>query len=299
MGELHEDLELVIEPRARDVGDMVVARVLPFAKHRSVGPFLFFDEMGPVTLAEGQHTDVRPHPHIALATVTYLFAGEIVHRDSLGSVQTIQPGAVNWMTAGRGITHSERSVPARAGDRLHGIQLWCGLPLAHEEAEPSFEHYPAASLPSKIEDGAELRVLAGEAFGLRSPVRTLSTLFYVDVLAHEATRIEVPAFAERAAYAVAGTMRIRAAAEAYDRGVMLVFKPGRTVCLELEAGTRLVLLGGEPLDGGARHMYWNFVSSSKDRIEQAKRDWRERRFPPIPGDDVEFIALPDEPKRPH
>lgn len=291
MAELPEDLALVIEPRARDVGDMVVQRVLPFAKHRSVGPFLFFDEMGPLVLAEGQHTDVRPHPHIALSTVTYLFSGRIVHRDSLGSVQTIEPGAVNWMTAGRGIVHSERSIPAHAGDRMHGIQLWCGLPVADEECEPAFEHYPATALPQKIEDGAEIRVLAGEAFGLRSPVVTRSKLFYVDVLAREATRIEIPAYAERAAYAVTGTMRL--GGDAFDRGAMLVFRPDRTICLDLDAGTRLVLLGGDPLDGGPRHMYWNFVSSSKERIEQAKRAWRERRFPAIPDDDVEYIPLPD------
>jgi redox-sensitive bicupin YhaK (pirin superfamily) len=288
----NEDLDLVIVPRPRDVGDIVVQRVLPYAKHRTVGPFLFFDEMGPLTLGEGQHTDVRPHPHIALATVTYLFAGEIVHRDSIGSVQTIRPGAVNWMTAGKGIVHSERSVPAHAGDHMHGIQLWCGLPLADEECEPAFEHYPAESLPSKVEDGAEIRVLAGEAFGLRSPVATRSKLFYVDVLAREATRIEIPAYAERAAYAVAGTMRL--GGDAYDRGAMLVFKPDRTICMDLDAGTRLVLLGGDPLDGGQRHMYWNFVSSSKERIEQAKRDWRERKFPAVPGDDVELIPLPDD-----
>ena len=291
MAELHEDLEIVIVPRPRDVGDLPVARVLPYAKRRSVGPFLFFDHMGPVSMAEGQHTDVRPHPHIALATVTYLFAGEIVHRDSLGFVQPIRPGEVNWMTAGKGIVHSERSEPAHAGDELHGIQLWCGLPLAHEETEPAFVHYPADVLPSKREDGAEIRVLAGEAFGLRSPVATLSKLFYVDVIAHEATRIEVPAYAERAAYAVSGTMRL--GAEAYDRGAMLVFKPERTVCLELDAGTRLMLLGGDPLDGPQRFMYWNFVSSSPARIEQAKQDWRDRKFPSIPGDDVEFIPLPD------
>jgi len=275
-----DDIDIVIEPRARDVGDIQVARVLPYMKHRSVGPFLFFDHMGPVTLAEGQHPDVRPHPHIALATVTYLFAGAIVHRDSLGSVQTITPGAVNWMTAGKGIVHSERGVPAHAGDQLHGIQLWCGLPLADEETDPEFDHYPADALPVVERDGAVIRLLAGEAYGVRSPVKTRSKLFYCDVQAHEPARIELPDHAERAAYDIA-------------ERTMTVFKPGRRVVLDLPAGARVMLLGGDRLDGEPRHMYWNFVSSSRDRIEQAKRDWRERKFPAIPGDDVEFIPLPD------
>jgi len=288
-----DDLELVIEPRARKAGDISVARVLPYVHRRAVGPFLFFDHMGPITLAEGEHHDVRPHPHIALATVTYLFSGEVVHRDSLGSVQSIKPGAINWMTAGRGIVHSERPPPARAGDVMHGLQLWCGLPVAHEEAEPAFDHYPAETLPETMIDGAVVRVLAGEAFGLRSPVKTLSRLFYVDIEARRDARIELPDYAERAAYAVAGTMRL--GGDAFDAGErrMLVFKQDRTVCLELDAGTRCVLLGGDPLDGPPRRMYWNFVSSSAERIEQAKADWRERRFPSIPGDDVELIPLPD------
>ena len=286
-----DDLEIVIDPRARQAGDVTVARVLPYAHHRSVGPFLFFDEMGPLTLAEGEHHDVRPHPHIALATVTYLFAGEIVHRDSIGSVQSIKPGAINWMTAGRGIVHSERPPRARAGDVMHGLQLWCGLPLAHEETEPAFDHYPTEVLPETMIDGAVVRVLAGEAFGLVSPVKTLSRLFYVDIHATRDARIELPEYPERAAYALSGTLRL--GGDAYDRGHMLVFKEGRTVCLDLDAGTRCVLLGGEPLDGPPRRMYWNFVSSSAERIEQAKADWRARKFAAIPDDDVEFIPLPD------
>lgn len=270
------DIDLVIETRKRDLGGFEVGRVLPSPRRRLVGPFLFFDEMGPAEIAE---IAVRPHPHINLATVTYLFEGEIVHRDSLGSKQVIRPGAVN----------SERSPESVPRGRMHGIQLWCGLPVEHEETEPMFEHYPADVLPQVTVGGAVIRVLAGEAYGRRSPVKTLSQLFYVDVHAREATTIAVPDYPERAAYAVAGTFQC--GDQIFDRGAMAVFRGGRRIELQLAAGTRMVLLGGQPI--GARHMYWNFVSSSRERIEQAKEDWRERRFPVVPGDEVEFIPLPE------
>lgn len=282
------DVDLVIETRPRDLGDLVVGRVLPSPRRRLVGPFLFFDEMGPVERAPGHQVAVRPHPHINLATVTYLFEGEITHRDSLGTEQVIRPGAVNWMTAGRGIVHSERTPPADGGERLHGLQLWCGLPAEHEETAPTFEHYPADVLPQITRDGCTIRVLAGEAFGLVSPVRTLSRLFYVDVLATAATRLEVPSYRERAVYAVAGA--VTCGGERHERGRMLVLCPDRPITIELEAGTRLVMLGGDPI--GPRFMYWNFVSSRADRLEEAKRDWREGRFPKVPGDEIESIPLP-------
>ncbi|HVK78814.1 MAG TPA: pirin family protein [Kofleriaceae bacterium] len=287
------DVELVIEARTRDLGDLIVGRVLPSPRRRLVGPFIFFDHMGPAELAPGRGLNVRPHPHINLATVTYLFEGEIMHRDSLGSAQVIRPGAINWMTAGRGIVHSERTDAelASRGSRVHGLQLWVALPTAHEETEPQFDHYPAESLPALTLGGAELRVLAGEAYGVRSPVRTLSRLFYVDVLADGEATVGVPdGYPERAAYVVAGAVRCGEAR--VERGTMLVLAPGRSIRLAAEPGTRLVLLGGEPLDG-PRHIYWNFVSSSPERIERAKHDWKERRFPLVPGDEAEFIPLPD------
>jgi redox-sensitive bicupin YhaK (pirin superfamily) len=286
---LAKDVELVIETRSRDLGGVTVGRVLPSPRRRLVGPFLFFDEMGPVTLADDHALTVRPHPHICLATVTYLFEGEIVHRDSLGTTQTITPGAINWMTAGKGIVHSERA--PSPGGTLHGIQLWCALPKEHEETEPTFEHCPASSIPETTIDGAMVRVLAGEAFGLRAPVKTWSRLFYVDITAAGAATIEAPDYPERAIYVVSGYVQV--AGDTFERGKMLVLASGRTVRFELEPGTRIVMLGGEPLEG-PRHMYWNFVASTKERIEQAKDDWRERRFPVVPGDDVEFIPLPDD-----
>ncbi|MDX2093574.1 MAG: pirin family protein [Kofleriaceae bacterium] len=286
------DIELVIEPRKRDLGNFIVGRVLPSPRRRMVGPFLFCDEMGPAELTPGTPLDVRPHPHINLATVTYLFDGEIVHRDSLGSEQAITPGAINWMSAGRGIVHSERAHP-KSAQRMHGLQLWCGLPSESEETAPTFDHYPAATLPSIDRNGATIRVLAGEAYGLRSPVKTLSRLFYVDIQAREATSLEVPDYPERAAYAVSG--ELVADGTMYPRGAMLVFSKGKPVTMQLAAGTRMVMLGGEPLDG-PRHMFWNFVSSRAERIEQAKQAWKTQSteaFPKVPGDDQEFIPLPD------
>lgn len=291
-------IELIVEARPRDVGGIVVGRVLPSAGLRLVGPFIFFDHMRPTQLGPGQAIDVRPHPHINLATVTYLFEGEIVHRDSLGSHQPIRPGAINWMTAGRGIVHSERTSEERrkTGSSMHGIQLWVALPQAYEEVEPEFHHHPAEELPALEPEGMHLCVLAGTAYGAEAPVRTFSPLFYVDALLPAGSELPLPLeHEERAAYVVEGVVSCddeRAAA-----GRMLVFSRGGMPVLRAETAARVMLLGGAPLDG-PRHIWWNFVSSSKERIEQAKRDWKEGRFPKVPGDEIEFIPLPDEPPRP-
>lgn len=285
-------IETIIDARFRDLDGFAVRRVLPSPKRRLVGPFIFFDHMGPAELAPGQAIDVRPHPHINLATITYLFEGELVHRDSLGSEQVIRPGAVNWMTAGRGIVHSERTPPElrRNTSRLHGLQLWVALPTEHEETDPAFDHYPAESLPSVDLDGANVRVLAGSAYNVTSPIRTLSTLLYAEVTMMAGASLELPRFAELAVYIVEGS--VTCGAERAAAGRMLVFASGSSPVVCADSRTRLMLIGGAPLDG-PRHIDWNFVSSSKERIEQAKRDWRERRFPTVPGDDESFIPLPE------
>jgi hypothetical protein len=287
------EIATVIDGRPRDLGGFEVLRVLPATARRLVGPFAFFDHFGPETLAPGRGLNVRPHPHIGIATVTYLFDGEFVHRDSLGSRQTIRPGEINWMTAGRGIVHSERTDPElrRTGSKIHGLQLWVALPRADEETEPQFLHYPAAALPALDLGGARVRVLAGSAYGERSPVRTFSPLFYVDVSMPPASELPLPSeHTERAAYVVEGA--VDCGSERAGPGRMLVFAPGAEVVLRAAAGARLVLVGGAPLDG-ERHIWWNFVSSSRERIEQAKRDWREGRFPKVPGDEAEHIPLPE------
>lgn len=258
-----------------------------------VGPFTFFDQMGAVVFGQGQGIDVRPHPHIGLATVTYLFEGEILHRDSLGSHQSIRPGDINWMTAGRGIVHSERTPQdQRHGDsRLHGLQLWVALPVAHEEAAPSFRHHAGATLPERDNGGVKLRVLAGTAYDMTSPVESLSPLFYVDAVMSAGSELALPGdHEERAIYVVDGALRC--GAERAEAGRMLVFAKDANVLLRAEPATRIVLLGGAPLDG-KRYIDWNFVSSSKETLEQAKRDWKEGRFPKVPGDDSEFMALPE------
>ena len=283
----------LIDARERDIEGFGVRRLLPSSARRLVGPFLFFDHMGPARLAPGAGLDVRPHPHIGLATVTYLFEGEIVHRDSLGSLQVIRPGEINWMTAGRGVAHSERTAPElrRTGSRVNGLQLWVALPRAHEEAEPEFHHHPAEALPSLEQRGARLRVLAGSAFGRTSPVRTFSPLFYVDAELPAGRELELSREHEdRAAYVVEGA--IACGAERAEPGRMLVFTSGAEVHLRAETDARLVLLGGAPLDG-PRHICWNFVSSSKERIERAKADWKAGRFPKVAGDEQEFVPLPD------
>jgi redox-sensitive bicupin YhaK (pirin superfamily) len=287
------NIELVIAARPRDLGGFSVRRTLPRAERRLVGPFIFFDHFGPVTFAPGQGINVRPHPHIALATVTYLFDGEIMHRDSLGSAQSIRPGDVNWMTAGRGIVHSERTAPERlrTGASLHGIQTWVALPLEAEETEPRFEHTPAASLPRIAHEGGRLGVVLGEAYGARSPVNVASPTFYVDAELEANAVLDLPeAYEERAAYVVAGT--VQCDDRVFAEGTMVVFRPGCEARVRTREPARLMLLGGARLEG-ERHLWWNFVASSQERIERAKADWREGRFPKVPGDETEFIPLPE------
>jgi len=289
----NSQLATVIDARARDLGGFTVGRVLPSAARPLIGPFIFFDHMGPADFPPGRGIDVRPHPHIGLATVTYLFEGEIVHRDSLGSHQPIRPGDVNWMTAGRGIVHSERTgpEPRRSGSRLDGLQLWVALPLKHEEAEPEFHHHPAGTLPALEIAGARVRVLAGSAFGAASPVRTFSPLFLVDAAMPAGSELPLPdEHEERAAYIVDGT--VECGGERWPRGRMLVLTSGARAWLRAVTAARVALIGGAPLEG-ERHIFWNFVSSSEARIEQAKRDWRQGRFPKVPGDEREFIPLPE------
>jgi hypothetical protein len=281
--------ELVIRPRERDLGGFTVRRVLPAHERRMVGPFIFFDEMGPAVFPPGQGIDVRPHPHIGLATVTYLFEGEIMHRDSLGFVQPIRPGAVNLMTAGRGIVHSERAGADRAvRSRLHGIQSWMALPVELEETEPAFVHYPADRLPMRGVGRAKVTVVMGNAYGETSPVETLTPLVYVDAELPAGATLPLPdGIQERAFYVVAGQVTFGSAT--YDAGVMVVARAGTNAALEASADARVVIVGGEPF--GPRHIEWNFVSSSQARIEQAKQAWRDGGFARIVGDD-EFIPLP-------
>jgi redox-sensitive bicupin YhaK (pirin superfamily) len=282
-------ISAVIVPKTRDLGDgFQVRRALPAIEQRAVGPFVFFDQMGPVRLAPGKGLDVRPHPHIGLATITYLFTGEILHRDSLGSVQAIRPGEVNWMTAGRGIVHSERTAPElrAAGPALFGIQVWVGVPAEHEEAEPSFVHAKAKDLP--VLDGG-MRLIVGSLGGARSPVPTLSPIYYVDAPLAAGARATLPGeHAENAAYVAEG--EIEAGGRRFPAGQLLVFASGRAPEVKAIAPSRVLFLGGEPL--GHRHMWWNLVSSRKERIAQAAADWKAGRFAPVPGE-TEFIPLPD------
>lgn len=281
---------LVITPRERDLGGFGVRRVLPAREQRMVGPFIFLDEMGPAEFPPGQGIDVRPHPHIGIATITYLFDGLIMHRDDLGYEQPIEAGAVNLMTAGRGIVHSERAGEDRARrSTMHGIQSWIALPDTLEETAPDFTHYPASALPELANDGVRARVIMGEAFGQRSPVETYSPTVYVEMTLEPGARLAVPAdYNERALYLVSGSVRVAGAP--FERGVMFVAESGAALELEAETAARLMLVGGEPV--GPRHIWWNFVSSRRERIEQAKDDWRAGRFGKIAGDD-EFIPLPE------
>jgi redox-sensitive bicupin YhaK (pirin superfamily) len=286
-------IDSVVIPRTRDLGDgFHVRRALPAPGRQMVGPFIFFDQMGPIVFDAGRGLDVRPHPHIGLATVTYLLQGVILHRDSLGSVQRIEPGAVNWMTAGRGIVHSERSpVEERTGGKnLSGIQIWVALPREHEETEPSFSHFPAAVLPELAEGGLRIRLIAGTLFGLRSPVPTRSEMFYADVVLETGALLQLgDAHPERAAYVVGGTLEVDSAA--LGAGNLAVFARTGEVLMRATSPSRVLLLGGEPMDG-PRHIVWNFVSSSAGRIAQAKSDWKLGRFPSVPGE-TERIPLPD------
>ncbi len=284
-------LELTLAARERDLGGFSVRRVLPAAQRRMVGPFIFWDQMGPARFAPGHGIDVRPHPHIGLATVTYLFAGEILHRDSLGTVQAIHPGAVNWMTAGRGIVHSERTPPeVRAtGAALAGIQAWVALPRAHEETAPAFSHHPADSLPEIDDAGATIRVIAGTFAGARSPVPVLWETLYVDVQLRAGGHFVLPPeHAERALYVADGTVAL--AGEPARTGRMCIFRPGDAIVIDAAAPARILCLGGAPMDG-PRHVWWNLVSSSRERIDRAADDWEAGRFPSVPGE-TERIPLP-------
>ena len=286
-------VDLVVEPSVKDLGDgFRVRRALPSISRRMVGPFVFLDEMGPVTVPAGKGMDVRPHPHIGLATLTSLTQGEIFHRDTLGTRQPIRPGAVNWMTAGRGIAHSERTPPeARAGEQhMHGIQSWIALPKASEETDPGFHHREAAELPFIEDRGIALRLIAGEAYGQHSPVPTFSQTLYADASMAAGASLPLPTeHAERAIYLLDGEVEI--AGERFGPHKLLIFRPQDRITITAVHPSRVLILGGEPMDG-PRHIWWNFVSSSKDRIETAKADWKAGRFGHVP-DETEFIPLPE------
>jgi redox-sensitive bicupin YhaK (pirin superfamily) len=286
---------LLLAPHDKDLGGgFKVRRLLPAAKRRSVGPFVFFDHFGPVTEQPGTGHDVRPHPHIGLATVTYLFEGAMMHRDSLGSVQEILPGAINWMTAGRGIVHSERK-PARlhgATYASHGLQLWAALPQAFEEAAPSFTHTAADAIPEIDEQGVRVRVLVGEAFGRRSPVETFAPTLYLDIALPAGARFALPALApELAVYAIDAGVSVGGAA--VDAHTMALLPDGQGATLAATQAVRLMVIGGAPLDG-PRYITWNFVSSRRERILQAGEDWAAQRMGQVPGE-TEFIPLPGHP----
>jgi redox-sensitive bicupin YhaK (pirin superfamily) len=294
--ELPRGLEMVIVTRVREiVDDFKVRRALPSAKRRMVGPFIFLDQMGPEVLRPGSGLDVAPHPHIGLATVTYLFEGELMHRDSLGTIQPIRPGEVNWMTAGRGIAHSERTPQEtrQSGSQLFGIQSWVALPTKYEESEPAFAHHETEELPVIEGDGKRVRLITGSLYGTQSPVQTCSEMFYADITLVEGARLSIPTeHEERAAYIVEGSVEFLPHDGTYSAGQLLIFKPGAEITLRAHASSpaRMMLLGGERMDG-PRHIWWNFVSSSKERIEQAKEDWKAGRFAPVP-EETEFIPLP-------
>ena len=283
-------IELLIEPRTRDLGDLTVRRALPDKRRQRVGPFIFFDHMGPAEFPPGTGVNVRAHPHIGLATITYLFEGEILHRDSLGYVQPIRPGAVNWMTAGRGIVHSEKVTDEvlASGQRLHGLQTWVALPTEAEEIEPSFEHYPAGDIPCVDENGATIRVVLGSAFGVASPVTTQSETLYVDVILEPGQSVAIPDAEELAVYVVEGSVAVND--QFVEAGVLAVLEQRAKGTVTAESVARIMFVGGDALDG-ERYIWWNFVSSSRARIEQAKQDWREQRFDSVPGEH-DFIPLP-------
>ena len=282
-------VELIVEPKAKDLGEFTVRRVLPSAERRMVGPFIFFDHMGPAEFPPGSGVQVRPHPHIGIATITYLFEGEIVHRDDLGYTQAIQPGAVNLMTAGRGIVHSER-----AGDdlnetsRLHGIQSWMALPEDQQECDPAFVHHPADHLPRFEHEGVAVTVIIGSAYGHNSPVEVSASMLYLELQMPKDSEITLPdGYEELAAYVVDGSVGVDKCT--FSSGTMAVFRDGSTPRIEASEDSRVMIVGGANL--GKRHIWWNFVSTSKARIEQAKTDWQEGRFGKVEGDD-EFIPLP-------
>jgi redox-sensitive bicupin YhaK (pirin superfamily) len=284
-------IELIVEPRVTDLGEFEVRRVLPSRDRRMVGPFVFFDHLGPAEFPPGKGISVRPHPHIGLATVTYLFEGEILHRDSLGFTQPIRPGAVNLMTAGRGIVHSERAgADLDELSRLHGIQSWMALPEDMQEIEPAFVHYPAAELPELNRDNVKVRLIIGKAFGVQSPVAVHSSMLYLECRMPAGSSLLLPdGYDESAVYVVEGELQVDD--KSIRSGLMAVACPGKIMRLDARVDSRIMVIGGANL--GPRRMWWNFVSTSKERIEQAKEDWRAGRFGRVPGDEDEFIPLPD------
>jgi len=289
-------IDLTITPRTKDLGGFTVQRILPYAKRRMVGPFIFLDHFGPVEFAAGKGIDVRPHPHIGLATVTYLFEGKVFHRDTLGSAQAITPGDVNWMTAGSDIAHSERTSATEKAKPHggHGLQSWVALPKEYEECSPEFHHHAAESLPEFMIRNARVRLIAGRAYGHEAPVKIYSPLFYAAVTMQPGDTFEMPQeYKERALYMIEGDVRIGNAR--IVARTMPVFTQDERIIIEAQAPSTFMLLGGEPLSE-PRYIDWNFVSSSQERIEQAKEDWRAQRFGKIPGDDKEFIPLPEAPK---
>ncbi|MBV8790609.1 MAG: pirin family protein [Pseudolabrys sp.] len=290
-----EALAQVIMPRTADLGDeFYVRRALPSAKSRMVGPFIFFDHFGPAEFKAGQGLDVRPHPHIGLATVTYLFDGEIMHRDSLGTAVAIRPGAINLMTAGRGIVHSERTGTEKraTGGPIHGLQMWVALPATKEEMDAAFAHHDGAEFPTIKENGQSVRVVIGQLYGASSPVKTTSETIFADVTLAPGGSIPLDAgHEERAIYTIDGEIEV--GGDTFGAGKLLVFKPRDAVTISARRGAHFVILGGEPMDG-PRHIWWNFVSSRKERIEQAKADWKAGHFNKVPGDEIEFIPLPDK-----
>jgi hypothetical protein len=286
-------IDLVLVPRSVDLGDFAVRRALPHASRRMIGPFIFFDHFGPAEFCSGAGLDVRPHPHIGLATVTYLYRGEIVHRDSLGNTVVLEPGAVNWMNAGRGIAHSERSGEDRSAPRrpLHGLQLWVALPAAAEESEPGFWHHTAPSFPVVEDEGKRVRVLVGSLYGVRSPVKALWETVFADVSLAAGARLPLDAEPEeRGLYLVAGDVAVEG--DRFAAGRLLVLRPGDRLTVRAITDAQLVIVGGAPMDG-PRHIWWNFVSSRQDRIEQAKAEWKAGRFGKVAGDEAEFIPLPE------
>ncbi|MEP1934814.1 MAG: pirin family protein [Roseibium sp.] len=290
-----DPIETIIVPRTSDLGGFSVRRALPSAKRRMVGPFVFFDQMGPAELLVGGGIDVRPHPHIGLATVTYLFEGQMYHRDSLGTEIEIAPGALNWMSAGKGIVHSERELPERKQQarKLFGLQSWVALPKHLEESDPTFQHFGTRDQPEFADKGATVKLIAGDLYGHKAPVQTATDMFYADITLEPGAKIPLDAgYEERGIYTVGGQITI--AGQSFDPAQLLVFKAGDHLVIEniTPQPARFVVLGGEPMDG-KRYIWWNFVSSSKERIEQAKEDWRQGRFDTVPGDAEEFIPLPD------
>lgn len=288
-----EALELVVVPRSVDLDDFAVRRALPHSTRRTVGPYVFFDHFGPAEFKSGKGLDVRPHPHIGLSTLTYLYDGEIIHRDTLGMNAAIHPGEVNWMTAGRGIVHSERTAPDHRveGEPLHGLQLWIAMMRKDEEIDPSFAHLGGNELPIVNGEGKTARIVAGRMFGAASPLKATPETLFADISLEAGASMPLDAdYDERAIYVSAGEIDV--SGDRFDTGRLLIFRPGDRVTVKAVTPSRLAVVGGMPLDG-PRYVWWNFVSSRKERIDQAKEEWKQGRFGKVPGDEIEFIPLPE------